>query len=94
MPGVFFCLRCLRSRRPAIQDVEQALEQAPEDAWEKRFAQNISLNGEGVINIIFSLRVLENLLEHSTKAFAQLRQEIESIQNIEPTLVTEGKKFQ
>lgn len=74
MPGVFFCLRCLRSRRPAIQDVEQALGQAPEDAWEKR--------------------VLENLLEHSTKAFAQLRQEIESIQNIEPTLVTEGKKFQ
>lgn len=46
MPGIFFCLRCLRSRRPAIQDVEQALGQAPEDAWEKRFAQNISLNGE------------------------------------------------
>lgn len=47
-----------------------------------------------MINIIFSLRVLENLLEHSTKAFAQLRQEIEIIQNIEPTLITEEKKFQ
>lgn len=40
-PGVFLCPRCMRSRRPCIEDVEAASETAPHNSLEHLLVENL-----------------------------------------------------
>lgn len=40
-PGIFLCPRCMRSRRPCIEDVEAACESAPHNSLEHLLVENL-----------------------------------------------------
>ena len=74
-PGLYLCQRCLRSRRPCIEEVEAtcSIPFLPDNSLEKVFIIIFYLN-----KIFFQLLV-QNLINNSVKIFTNLHNQLHFI---------------
>lgn len=71
-PGLFLCPRCLRGRRPIIEDVEAACESAPKNSLEYQLLENLlsrsSKTFENLRKNIYGISKGCNLLTEENKS--------------------------
>lgn len=74
-PGMFLCLRCIRSRRPCIEDVEAASETSPKNSLEHLLIENLlHRTAKAFCNLQKTFNNLKNYKDFSLLSSHQIQQ--------------------